>query len=161
ISYFGIDYIQWCRNIKNITDISNDNIQTLLLMTKEYKDFLAKKNIDDVTYKIPQKLSYDDISLRHFIKYLGISEETLKLTENKFKKPIYTILKAKEESFYVIYLTSRGLKTFNNIHFSETEVNREITEEESVKISDIIKNEIKSENDFIEVIGIIVYTKNA
>ena len=61
----------------------------------------------------------------------------------------------------MVYLTSRGLKTFNNIHFSETEVTREITEEESVKISDIIKNEIKSENDFIEVIGIIVYTKNA
>ena len=161
ISYFGIDYIQWCRNIKSISDISNDNIQTLLLMTKEYKDFLAKKNIDDVTYKMPQKLSCDDISLRRFIKHLRISEETLKLTENKFKKPIYTILKAKEESFYVIYLTSRGLKTFNNIHFSETEVNREITEEEALKISDIIKNEIKSENDFIEVIGIIVYTKNA
>lgn len=161
ISYFGIDYVQWCRNIKNITDISNDNIQTLLLMTKEYKDFLAKKNIDDVTYKMPQKLPYDDISLRQFIKYLDISEETLKLTENKFKKPIYTILKSDQESFYIIYLTSRGLKTYSNIHFSETEVNREITTDEAEKITDIIKNEIKSENDFIEVIGIIVYTKNS
>jgi hypothetical protein len=161
ISYFGVDYVQWCRNIKNITDISNDNIQTLLLMTKEYKDFLAKKNIDDVTYKMPQKLPYDDISLRQFIKYLDISEETLKLTENKFKKPIYTILKSDQESFYIIYLTSRGLKTYSNIHFSETEVNREITTDEADKITDIIKNKIKSENDFIEVIGIIVYTKNS
>ncbi len=160
ISYFGVDYVQWCRNVKSISDISNDNIQTLLLMTKEYKDFLTKKNIDDVTYKVPQKLPHDDISLRQFIKYLDISEETLKLTENKFKKPIYTILKAEEESFYVIYLTSRGLKTYNNIYFSETEVNREITTEEENKITDIIKNEIKSEADFIEVIGIIIYTKN-
>ena len=160
ISYLGVDYIQWCRNIKNISDISNDNIQTLLLMTKEYKDFLTKKNIDDVTYKVPQKLPYDDVSLRQFIKYLDISEETLKLTENKFKKPIYTILKAEEESFYVIYLTSKGLKTYNNIYFSETEVNREITAEEVGKITDIIKSKIKSEADFIEIIGIIVYTKN-
>lgn len=160
ISYFGIDYVQWCRNVKNISDISNDNIQTLLLMTKEYKDFLTKKNIDDVTYTIPQKLPHDDISLRQFIKYLDISEETLKLTKIKFKKPIYTILKAEEESFYMIYLTSKGLKTYNSICFSETEINREITVEEADKITNIIKNKIKSEDDFIEVVGIIIYTKN-
>lgn len=160
ISYFGIDYVQWCRNVKNVSDISNNNIQTLLLMTKEYKDFLTKRNIDDVIYKAPQKLPHDDISLRRFIKYLDISEETLKLMDAKFKKPIYTILKAEEESFYVIYLTSKGLKTYNNIHFSETEINREITAEEADKIADIVKNEIKSEADFIEVIGVIIYTKN-
>lgn len=160
ISYFGVDYVQWCRNVKNITDISNDNIQTLLLMTKEYKDFLTKKNIDDVTYNTLQKLSCDDISLRQFIKFLDISEETLKLTVNKFKKPIYAVLKAEEESFYVIYLTSRGVKTYGNIYFSETEINREITREEIDKVTEIIKNEIKSESNFIEVLGIIIYTKN-
>ncbi len=161
IAYYGIDFILWSLDEKHINEISESHTGDFYLLTKEYKDFFAKKNTDEIKSKFTPSLSKEDITLREFIKFLNISEETLKLSISNFKRPIYTSLFGHNDNFFVIYKTSTGIKTTKNLEFSNLRTDYAINETTISDIEQSIKNSLLSEDDgdFHFIIGIIKYCK--
>lgn len=158
ISYFGLDFVEWCVNEKGITNISNDSLQILSILTKDYKDFLTKKNMDEIKYKFFPALSNEDVVLRKFIKHLSISSETLKLSTANFKKPIYTVLKSDHPFYYVVYLTDKELKVTGEIQFVERESDGILSMEEVQQIEEKINRFLDKGEKLLMIFGIICYT---
>ena len=159
LAYYGVDFVLWCFDEGHIEKISNEKTPDYYLLTKEYKDFLAKKNTDELKSKFAPSLSNDDVSLREFVKYLSISEETLKLAPTTFKKPIYTSLTADHDSFYVIYQTTTGIHTNGRLNFNVNKAEQSFTSEELRAIHSILENSISiaNEGELLYIIGIISY----
>lgn len=160
IAYYGIDFILWCIDEGYVSEISEKSLNDFYLLTKDYKDFFAKKNTDEIKSKFSPSLSEDDMTLREFIKYLNISEETLKLAVSNFKRPILTSLKSAEDNYYIIYRTSSGIKTMGKLFFSDIRIEDNLSANEFKDIRNSIEKKVseKNEGELEYIIGIIKYS---
>ncbi len=152
ISYFGIDYIIWCMEEKHIEKIDNSNVSELIILTKDYKDYLSKKNTDEIK-KFISTLPAENLVLREFIKFYNLSQETLKLSNVKYKKPFFTSLISDSNYYYVVYKMGETIYTHNNLKFSGVKEDGELNDEELEKITE----ELKLDKNSGQILGVIRY----
>jgi superfamily II DNA/RNA helicase/HKD family nuclease len=137
ISTIGIDFIVWAieeGKIKNPNELLK---KEKIKIIREYKDLLASKMPDEIKKHIPTTLSKEDKVLREFIKYLGISEESLeKVKTETLRKPLFIALERMDKPGYFILFEYKGNKYhIGELLFSEKQIEKEITEEEFKNIN--------------------------
>jgi hypothetical protein len=143
ISTIGIDFIVWAieeGKIKNPNELLK---KEKIKIIREYKDLLASKMPDEIKKHIPTTLSKEDKTLREFIKYLGISEESLEKVKTEIlRKPLFIVLERKDKPGHFILFEYKGNKYHHGeLLFSEKQIEKEITEEEFKNISKIVQEE--------------------
>jgi len=143
ISTIGIDFIVWAieeGKIKNPNELLK---KEKIKIIREYKDILASKMPDEIKKHIPTTLSKEDKTLREFIKYLGISEESLEKVKTEIlRKPLFIALERKDKPGYFILFEYKGNKYYiGELLFSEKQIEKEITEEEFKNISKKVQDE--------------------
>jgi hypothetical protein len=168
-SLMGRDFYPWIIKNRNINTFSTGDMFDLLSSINQYKDALASKNPEENQDNLFSKNLNNDIVLREFIKNYNVSEDTIKLTSDSYKKPVYTLLKSDKEGFYVFFNYHGNFYDLGNIYFSDAGQQKELSLKEYEDITTSIKNKIleinkESGNDeliFEEVkIGIIKYYKD-
>ena len=168
ISIVGIDFATWLLNDKKIEDFTENNKQNIIFLSRDFKDFVAVRNLDDFQSKIFSKEISNNISLRKFIKYFNISEDTIKLSLESYKKPTYTSFKANENSYFIFYKYKGRIHSINNLIFSEENIETDLHLEELKNIEELIKKDIEKnqflkldteqpDTEKIQLIGIIKY----
>lgn len=162
-SYIGLDFIYWAKHQNDIDEVSEEKKQLLLYLTKEYKDYLVKKNPIEIDHKFIIPIETNNIILREFVKIFNISEETLKLTSVDFKKPVYTCFKHSKEDMVILYALNETLHLYNNIKFSDIRINQTLTNGKLLDVKSKLityleeNSDLYKKNDKVEIIAIIEY----
>jgi len=119
---------------------------------REYKDLLATKTPEEIKKGIVPTLSKEDKVLREFVKYWGISIETIKDLFKSYKKPIFTALEKKNGSnYFIVFEYKGGIYTLGELTFSEKRIDTHITREDLEKINNLILEKCSNlEREFLK-----------
>ncbi|MBU5690153.1 MAG: helicase-related protein [Candidatus Aenigmatarchaeota archaeon] len=154
ISTIGLDFIIWAIEEKKIKKFSEKNRKRTIKLIREYKDLLATKTPEEIRKRFTPTLSKEDKSLREFIKYWGISEETLNYFSGNYRKPIFTGLKKNNNiDYFVVFEYRGGIHTLGEIIFSEKNFEANITKIDLEKINSLISEKcLELDKEFLKVV---------
>jgi len=139
ISTIGLDFLIWSIEHKKVKEISERNRKRIIKLLREYKDLLASKTPEELKKGIPPTLSREDKALREFIKFWGISEETVEARARAYRKPIFTVLeKQATTDYFVVFKYKGAIHTLGELSFSEKKKEARISKDELKKIRSII-----------------------
>ena len=139
ISTIGLDFLIWSIEHKKVKEISERNRKRIIKLLREYKDLLASKTPEELKKGIPPTLSREDKALREFIKFWGISEETVEARARAYRKPIFTVLeKQATTDYFVVFKYKGAIHTLGELSFSEKKKEARVSKGELKKIRSII-----------------------
>jgi len=139
ISTIGLDFLIWSIEHKKVKEISERNRKRVIKLLREYKDLLASKTPEELKKGIPPTLSREDKALREFIKFWGISEETVEARARAYRKPIFTVLeKQATTDYFVVFKYKGAIHTLGELSFSEKKKEARVSKGELKKIRSII-----------------------
>jgi len=153
IATIGLDFLIWSLEEKKISGFSEKNRKRIIELIREYKDLLATKTPEELKKSVPPTLSKEDKVLREFIKFWGISEETIESRAKKYRKPIYTGLKRTATTDYFIVFKYRGsIYTIGELSFSETPIHDKLSKEEMKKVEGLVMEKcLELDKEFLRV----------
>jgi ERCC4-related helicase len=152
ISTIGLDFVIWAIEQKKIKKFSEKNRKRAIRLIREYKDLLATKTPDEIKKGIVPTISKEDKALREFIKYWGISDETVKYLARSYEKPIFTGLEKKSTTdYFVIFEYRGGIHTLGELTFSEKKLDTNITKGDLEKINSLISEKcLELDKEFLK-----------
>ena len=152
IATIGLDFLIWSIEEGKLEEVSERNRKRTINLIREYRHKLATTPPEELKKRIPPTLSKEDKELREFIKYLGISDESIKDLFRSYKKPIITVLGKKDGSKYFIVFEYRGgIYTLGELTFSEKIIDVEITKDDFEKIDYLISEKcVELEKEFLK-----------
>ncbi|MCD6492641.1 MAG: hypothetical protein J7K36_02395, partial [Archaeoglobaceae archaeon] len=153
IATIGLDFLIWSLEEKKISELSEKNRKRIIELIREYKDLLANKTPEELKKSIPPTLSREDKILREFIKFWGISEETIESRAKKYTKPIYTGLKKTATKDYFIAFKYRGsIYTIGELSFSKNPIQKKLDRDEIKKIEELVAEKcLELDAEFLRV----------
>ncbi|MEM5832216.1 MAG: helicase-related protein [Candidatus Aenigmatarchaeota archaeon] len=154
ISTIGLDFVIWAIEEKKIKKFSEKNRKRAIRLIREYKDLLATKTPEEIKKSVVPTLSKEDKALREFIKYWGISEETVKYLSRDYRKPIFTGLQKEKQNtvdYFVVFEYRGGIHTLGELKFSEKKLETNITKGDLEKINSLISEKcIEFDKEFLK-----------
>jgi len=152
ISTIGLDFMIWAIEQKKIKKFSEENRKRVIRLIREYKDLLATKTPEEIKKGIVPTLSKEDKALREFIKYWGISDESVKYLFRSYEKPIFTgIEKESATDYFVVFEYRGGIHTLGELAFSEKKLDTNITRGDLEEINSLISEKcIELDNEFLK-----------
>lgn len=153
ISTIGLDFLIWSIEHKKVKEISERNRKRIIKLLREYKDLLASKTPEELKKGIPPTLSREDKVLREFIKFWGISEETVETRARAYRKPIFTALEKQATTDYFVVFKYRGaIHALGELSFSEKKKEARISKGELKKIRNIIAERcLEMDKEFLKI----------
>jgi superfamily II DNA/RNA helicase len=153
ISTIGLDFLIWSIEQKKVEEFSERNRKRIVKLIREYKDLLASKTPEELKQGIPPTLSKEDKALREFIKFWGISEETVEACARSYPKPIFTGLEKQASTDYFIMFKYRGsIYTIGELSFSESKLETSLSKEEIKKIDSLISEKcLELDTEFLKI----------
>lgn len=153
ISTIGLDFLIWSIEQKKVKEISERNRKRIIKLLREYKDLLASKTPEELKKSIPPTLSKEDKALREFIKYWGISEETVEARARIYRKPIFTALEKQATRDYFVVFKYRGaIHTLGELSFSENKIETRLSKDELEKIRNLIAEKcLEMDREFLKI----------
>jgi len=134
-SIMGLEFVNWLINVKEIKDFSNENLENILFCISEYKNLVSSKNPEEFQSSYFIESLNNDIILREFIKNFNISEDTIKLTSDTYKKPVYTIFKSDREFSFAFVKIKDVLHKINELKFSNTGTEKPLNKDNFIEIN--------------------------
>jgi len=152
ISTIGLDFLIWAIERGKLKRVSERNRKRTIKLIRAYRHDLASKHPEELGKKMPLTLSKEDIALREFIKYWGISDETLRNFVKTYKKPIFTALAKKTSSpYFVVFKYKNALYTLGDLYFSDKKIETNLTIEELEKIKNLIAEKcLEMDREFLK-----------
>jgi superfamily II DNA or RNA helicase len=153
ISTIGLDFLIWSIEQKKVEEFSERNRKRIIKLIREYKDLLASKTPEELKKGIPPTLSKEDKALREFVKFWGISEETVEARSKKYQKPIFTGLeKQATTDYFVVFKYRGGIFTIGELTFSENKLETTLTKEELRKIESLVAEKcLDLDREFLKI----------
>jgi len=139
VATIGMDFLIWSMEEKKVKAFSEENRKRIIKLIGEYKNLLASKTPEELKKGVPPTLSKEDKALREFIKFWGISEETIEARAKKYRKPIFTSLKRSGSSKYFVAFDYRGgIFTLGELSFSNSPAELNLNKDDLSKIDSMI-----------------------
>jgi len=153
ISTIGLDFLIWSIEQKKVKEISERNRKRIIKLLREYKDLLASKTPEELKKGIPPTLSKEDKALREFIKFWGISEETVETRARVYRKPIFTALEKRGTTDYFVVFRYRGaIHTLGELSFSENKVETKLSKGELERIRNLVSERcLEMDREFLKI----------
>jgi len=140
ISTIGLDFLIWAVKAGKLEEVSEKNRKRTTQLIREYRHMLASKHPEELGEKLPPTLSKEDKALREFIKYWGISEESVETRAKPYRKPIFTALqKQATTDYFIVFRYQDSIHTIDEISFSENKIETRLSKSELDRIKSLIK----------------------
>ena len=132
VATIGLDFLIWSIEQKKIDEVSEKNRKRVISLIREYKDLLATKSPEELGKGLPPTLSDIDTSLREFIKYWSISEETVDDLAKDYQKPIVTGLERAQAggNYFLVFKYRNDIHSLGNLTPSQNKLETAIDKEE-------------------------------
>ncbi|MGB9810095.1 MAG: C-terminal helicase domain-containing protein, partial [Caldanaerobacter sp.] len=153
ISTIGLDFLIWAVEEGKLKEISEKNRKRTIELIREYRHVLASKHPEELGKKLPPTLSKEDKALREFIKYWGISEETVEARARVYRKPIFTALEKQATTDYFVVFRYRGTThTLGELSFSENKPETRLSKSELERIRNLIAEKcVEMDREFLKI----------
>lgn len=153
ISTIGLDFLIWAVEEGKLKEVSERNRKRTVELIREYRHMLASKHPEELGRKLPPTLSKEDKALREFIKFWGISEETVETRARVYRKPIFTALEKQSTSNYFVVFKYRGaIHTLGELSFSENKLETRLSKGELEKIKNLVTERcLEMDKEFLKI----------
>lgn len=152
VATIGLDFVIWSIEQKNVEEITEENKKRILSFIREYKDLLATRAPEDLGKRLPATINPLDSTLRDYIKFWSISEETVAEKAKEYSKPIVTGLKnGQSNNFFIIFRYRNDIHYLGALFPSREKSDGRLTASEIAEIKgQISKHSAEIDKEFIK-----------